>query len=78
MGRSVNFNRFGVEELGQAEDGDDVDFSIVKVRLDIHAIRLNRNDVVNKCGHRHAIHSSDELLTIVDHAHYLPAGVTIT
>lgn len=74
---SVNSDLLDVKQLRQAHYGYQIDFGIVEVCFDVHAVALDRNDVVNECSHGHVVNGCYKLLTIVDHAHYLPSCVAV-
>ena len=67
---SIDPNRLDVQQLRQAHDRNQVSF-------DVHAVALDGDDIVNEGSHGHVIDGCDKLLPIVDHAHDLPAGITV-
>ena len=74
---SIDPDRLDVQQLRQAHDRNQVNFGVIEVSFDVHAVALDRDDIVNEGSHGHVIDGCDKLLAIVDHAHDLPAGITV-
>lgn len=68
---------FDVEHMWWADDGQQVNLGVAEISLHVEAVALDGDDIVNDGCHCQVVNGGDKLLSALDHAHYLPAGVTI-